>query len=94
MIVIAGWLRVRPAERDDYLAGCRPVVEQARATEGCVDFAIDADLVDDSRINVFEIWQDELALLAFRGSGPEDTQQEAIFEASVQRYEIASEGPA
>jgi quinol monooxygenase YgiN len=38
VIVVAGALFVDPAGREDYLAGCRRVVEQARAADGCVDF--------------------------------------------------------
>lgn len=94
MIVIAGWLRVEPAGRDDYLESCRTVVEQARAARGCLDFAIDADLLDESRINVYERWASEDELMAFRQSGPDDGQQGAIVDASVRRYDVASEGPA
>jgi hypothetical protein len=34
MLTIAGHLIVARAERDDYVAGCRPVVEAARLTPG------------------------------------------------------------
>ncbi len=94
MIVVAGWLRVDPAGRASYLAGCRTVIEQARAAPGCLDFTLGADLLDTSRINVFERWSDAETLLAFRQSGPDDAQQEAILDALVHRYEISSESDA
>ena len=94
MIIVAGWLQVAPGDRESYLADCVAVVEQARAADGCLDFCLGADLVDPGRINVHERWIDEQALLAFRGSGPDDGQQVAIVDASVRRYEVASEGPA
>ena len=89
MIVVAGALFVEPAVREDYLAGCRPVVEQARGTDGCVDFALSADLVDPGRINVFEQWKTEAALLRFRGSGPSDDQSDAIRHADVREFRVA-----
>ena len=67
MILVAGALFVDPAGREDYLGGCRVIVEQARRTEGCLDFALSPDLVDPRWINVYERWTDEQALMRFRG---------------------------
>lgn len=94
MIIVAGWLRVAPDERDDYLVGCRAVVEQARGAPGCLDFSLGADLAEADRINVYERWTGESELLAFRGSGPDGDQQIAIVAADVRRYIIESEAPA
>lgn len=88
MILVAGALFVLADAREDDLTGCRSVVEQARATEGCLDFALSADLVDPRRINVFERWDDEQALVRFRGSGPSDDQNDAIQEADVQEFRV------
>ncbi len=88
VIVVAGALFVDPAGREDYLAGCRRVVEQARAADGCVDFALSPDLVDPRRINVFEQWQTEAALTRFRGSGPSDEQSNAIQDADVREFRV------
>jgi quinol monooxygenase YgiN len=92
MLIVAGHLTVDPAERDDYVAKCVKVVELARAAPGCLDFAITADIVDHSRIDVFERWEGEEQLLAFRGSGPDDGQQAAILDADVKRYAISAIG--
>ena len=88
MILVAGALFVDAAARDAYLAGCRTVVEQARETAGCLDFALSADLVDSRRINVYERWTNEEALALFRGSGPSDEQNNAIQDADVQEFRI------
>lgn len=45
MIIVAGHLLVSPEERERYIQGCVSVVEQARSSPGCLDFAITADLV-------------------------------------------------
>ena len=90
MIVVAGALYVDASARTDYLRGCRPVVEQARETDGCLDFAVSADLVDPERINVYERWADEGALLRFRGSGPSDDQDAAITRADVREFRVGT----
>jgi quinol monooxygenase YgiN len=92
MLIVAGHLIVDPAERDAYVADCRAVVEAARAAEGCLDFAITADLVDPARVVVYERWAAEETLLAFRGSGPSGAQQERIKDAVIARYEISAVG--
>ncbi|MEN3267885.1 antibiotic biosynthesis monooxygenase [Pseudonocardia sp.] len=64
----------------------------ARAAPGCLDFAITAETADHSRIDVFERWEGEEQLLAFRDSGPDDGQQAAIVDADVKRYTISAIG--
>lgn len=90
-IIVAGHLTVAPEHRADYLAGCADVVRQARAAAGCLDFAISADLLDTSRINILERWSSRAAVDAFRGSGPGDDQGAAMISASVAEYDIAAE---
>ena len=88
MVIVAGQLVVDPQHRARYLATCTDVVEQARRAAGCLDFAISADLVDASRINVFERWESRAAVKAFRGSGPSDEQRDAMLSASISEYDV------
>ena len=46
MVIVSGHLIVGIEVRDDYLAGCADVVEQARRAPGCLDFALSGDLLD------------------------------------------------
>ncbi|MFD9940992.1 putative quinol monooxygenase [Nonomuraea sp. NPDC059023] len=89
MVIVAGHITVEPRQRDSYLAGCVDVVRQARGAAGCLDFAITADLLDSGRVNVFERWESQAAVDAFRGSGPGDDQSAAMLAASVAEYDIA-----
>ena len=89
MIIVSGHLEIDPAERDAYLAGCTKVVRSARATDGCLDFARSADVLDAARINVLEVWQSREVLLAFRGDGPSADQMDAITAFHVIEHEIA-----
>lgn len=92
MIVVAGALRVDPGDREVYLASCRPVVESARATEGCHDFHLSADPLDPGRVNVFERWESTAAVEAFRGaSGPgPDARGDLLRGAEVSEYEVSA----
>jgi quinol monooxygenase YgiN len=91
MVIVAGYLVVEPLQRDSYLAECKAVVQQARRTPGCIDFAISADLLDPSRVDIFERWESQAAVDAFRGSGPSDEQQGSIVSASVSEYDVGGE---
>src|SRR5215210_8088349 len=93
MVSVAGHITVDPEQRESYLAGCISVVEQARRADGCLDFAITADLLDPGRVNIFERWESQAAVETFRGSGPSNEQSAAILSASVAEYDIADVRP-
>ena len=76
--------------RAKYLESSREVILAARAAEGCIDFHLSADPLDDERINVFEQWEAVDAVEKFRGAGPSDDQQAMIIGAHVEQHEIAS----
>jgi quinol monooxygenase YgiN len=90
MLIIAGNLTVDPPDRATFLAANGDVVEQARRAPGCLDFVQAADPIDPSRINIFERWDDEEHLLAFRGAGQPSSTSPPIVSASVKRYLIAA----
>lgn len=92
MLIIAGYLVVAPAQRDTYVVGCIAAVEAAGAAPGCCDYSITADNMDASRVRIFERWESEEQLLAFRGAGPSDDQQAMILDADVKRYGISTIG--
>ncbi|BBX18627.1 antibiotic biosynthesis monooxygenase [Mycolicibacterium duvalii] len=93
MVIVAGHLRVDPQQREIYLAGCVPVVAQARRSAGCLDFAISADPVDADRVNIVERWASQAAVDAFRESGPEFEHAALIREAAVAEYDVADARP-
>jgi quinol monooxygenase YgiN len=90
VFIIAGSLTVDPAERAAFLAANGDVVEQARRAPGCLDFVQAADPLDPSRINIFERWDNENHLLAFRGAGQPASESPPILSADVKRYVISS----
>ncbi|MGO9506025.1 MAG: putative quinol monooxygenase [Mycobacterium sp.] len=92
MVIVTGHLMVEPGERDRYLADCVTVVQLARATRGCLDFAISADLLDPGRIKILERWESVAAVEAFRGAGRSDEQGAALVSAFVVEYDVAHGG--
>ncbi len=84
--VAADLYGVPPAE---FTAARTAAVRAARAAPGCVDFAVSADLVEPGRINVYERWESDEQLLAFRGSGPEAEQVTDILGAEVHKFRIS-----
>ena len=74
MVIVAGYVPVEPQQRESYLAGCVSVVERARGAAGCLDFAITAYLIDPGRVNIFERWESQAAVEAFRRSAPRNKQ--------------------
>ncbi|MBD9731128.1 antibiotic biosynthesis monooxygenase [Streptomyces sp. H28] len=93
MVIIAGHIVVDPQQREACLAECVTVVGQARRAPGCLDFAIGADLMEDGRINIFERWETQADVEAFRGAGPGDEQGAAILAAAVAEYDVAEVRP-
>ena len=89
MVIVAGHIIVDREQRKSYLAGCTGVVEQARSSPGCLDFAITANLVDPGRIDIFERWETQAAVEAFRGSGSSEEQSAVMLSASVAEYDVA-----
>jgi quinol monooxygenase YgiN len=88
MVIVAGHLIVGPEQRASYIAECVSTVEHARRADGCLDFAITADLLDPGRVNIFERWESQAAVDAFRSGGPSNEQLSAIVSGSVAEYDI------
>jgi quinol monooxygenase YgiN len=93
MVIVAGQVTVEPAEREPYLAGSVSVVKNARGVAGCLDFAIIADLIDPDRVNIFERWESQAAVKAFRRRTPRNKHGAAMLSASVAEYDIADVRP-
>ena len=94
MIIVSGSIYVQPGRRDAFLAASREAIVLARATKGCRDFVVAGDPIEADRVNVYEAWESEAALLAFRGEGPGSDLTSVIVRADVRRHAIASSGPA
>lgn len=94
MMIVSGKVYLRSGTREEFLATSRGAIIAARGAPGCRDFVVAADPLEADRVNVYEEWDSEADLLAFRGDGPGQSLTSVIVDASVYRHEIASSGPA
>jgi quinol monooxygenase YgiN len=93
MLIVSGRIYLRPGARDEFLKRSTQAVVQARRSPGCLDFVVTADPIESDRVNVYEEWESEQALVAFRGDGPGDDLSSMIVKAKVARHVISSSGP-
>jgi quinol monooxygenase YgiN len=94
MIIVSGTMYVRPGQRESFLAASMEAVAAARSSSGCLDFVVAADPIEPDRINVYEQWESEAQLEAFRGDGPGGDLTSDIVNADVSRHHVSSSGPA
>ena len=94
MIIVSGRIYVRRGRRDAFLAASMEAVMAARRSSGCLEFVVAADPIEPDRVNVYEQWESEEALLRFRGDGPGEDLSSSIVRAKVARHIVASTGPA
>jgi len=94
MLIVSGRLYIKAGAMGSFLASSKEAVALARKIPGCRDFVVSQDPIEPDRVNVYEEWESEKALLDFRGSGPGDDMRSAIVRADVFRHIVASTGPA
>jgi quinol monooxygenase YgiN len=90
MIIVAGRIYVRPGTRAEFLRLSGEAVVQARRSAGCRDFVVAADPIEEDRVNVYEEWETEEALKAFRGDGPDQGLSSKIVRAQVAKHRVSS----
>ncbi|WP_435769407.1 putative quinol monooxygenase [Nocardioides sp. SYSU DS0651] len=94
MIIVAGSLTVAADERQRYLDAVEQVTREARRAPGCLDFVQSADLVEPTRIVIYERWSSEEDLHRFRSAGdpakaaPAELPQ--VVAADVAKYRVAA----
>jgi quinol monooxygenase YgiN len=90
MIIVSGRIYVSPGQREGFLASSRAAVTDARRAPGCRDFVVAADPIEPDRVNVYEEWDSDAQLEAFRGTGPGPELTKIIERAEVSRHRLAS----
>jgi quinol monooxygenase YgiN len=93
MVIVAGHITVDPERRESHLAGSARIVEKARQADGCLDFSMTADLLDPGRLNLYERWESQEAVKAFRKRAPRNKQSAPMLSASIAEYDIAEVRP-
>ncbi len=87
MLVVVGHLILDPEDRDAHVVASAGAVRLARQAPGCLDFAVSADPVDPTRVNVLERWERSEDLEAFRATSG-DPDDEPVDFSRIRRFEI------
>lgn len=94
MIIVSGKIYLHPGAIKKFLAASAEAMNLAHRNPECRDFVVAADPIEADRVNVYEEWESEKVLLAFRGDGPNSDMQSVIVRTEVFRHVISSTVPA
>lgn len=96
MIIVAGYFKVAPADRDAFIENRRAAMERSRGEQGCHAYAMSPDPLDPGLVNLYERWEtaeDLAAHAAANRANPRPPDGIAVLESELLRYEIARVGP-
>ncbi len=93
LVIVSGRIYVRAGSRDDFLRRSAEAIVKARNTTGCRDFVVAADPLEPDRVNVYEEWESQEALVDFRGDGPGEDLSASIVRASVSEHVVPFRDP-
>jgi quinol monooxygenase YgiN len=91
-VIIAGPVYVDPADRDRLVEGLRVVVERARQHPGCLDVSVSPDSLDAGRVNLFECWESQEILDAWRKKAPRPTTRVPFKSGDVRKHVVSRTG--
>ncbi len=93
MLIVSGKIYVAPEDREKHVASFTDMIRRARAWPGCLDLVIAADPIETGRVNMFEHFESEEHLAAWRAvANPPDPVTEML-SADVAKHQISKSGP-
>jgi quinol monooxygenase YgiN len=92
MLIITGKLYVAIEERQKWIDAHYEIVKRARSMPGCVDLYLVADPVEAGRVNLFEQWQSEDDLQAWRRVADPPPRPPTL-GGSVEKHQLGRSGP-
>jgi quinol monooxygenase YgiN len=92
VIVVTGWFRLASAsDREAFLAAMRSTMERSRAEDGCIDYTMAPDPLDDTRVVLSERWESQQAIDAHLAAmQPPDAPMPALLGREVLLHTVAS----
>ena len=64
MLIVTGWLRFKPEDRDEVITGLMEITELSRRDPGCVDYWCAEAVGEANTFRFFECWETEELLNA------------------------------
>lgn len=92
MVIVAGWFQVAPEDRDKFVGMHEDIVRRVRSAPGCLDLAISADSFDAWRVNMFERWESEAHLAAWRAVAHAPSSFTPSLGGDVHKHQISASG--
>lgn len=92
-LIVAGKVYVDPSDRDRFVEGHRDIIEQSRRQPGCLDLSISPDPTEAGRVNIFEYWESQETLEAWRAIAPPPSVSIDIKDGQVLKHQISRSGP-
>jgi quinol monooxygenase YgiN len=93
MIIVAGWLRFDPGDRERFLDDRKRKILLTREEPGCIEYTLSADSIEPNLVRVFECWESRGELEARRqkeGAAPRtDTALKSVAK-HILIYEVQS----
>ena len=93
MLIIAGYLEVEAARRDEFVAADVDLLRRGRAAPGCLDLAISADPLKSVRVNNFERWESREHLDAWRQIAAAPDSGISITSDDMMEYQVVDGTP-
>ena len=93
MLIIAGYLKVDPDQRDAFVTAHQDLLRRGREAPGCLDLAITADPLDPARINNFERWESHEHVNAWRAVANAPDTGITVHDADMMEYGVADFRP-
>jgi len=72
VVIVTGWLRFKPEDRDDVLEGLQNVTELSRQDAGCIDYWWAEAVAEPNTFRFFECWESQELFEAHRAQPFED----------------------
>jgi quinol monooxygenase YgiN len=96
MVIVAGWIDVDAAVRDEYLASRVEGMIKTRQEPGCLEYVFSADPINPGRARLFELWESREDLDVHLGvlrSSPAPGASFEVVGREVLVYDVNSSGP-
>lgn len=98
MLIVAGSITTAPGGRDAFMAAVAPMVAATRREPGCREYVFSPDPGDDTRILLYELWDDQEALDGHFASDhmarwQHDRRALDVVAADIKKYTVADVGP-
>lgn len=95
MLIVAGSITAEPGGRDAFLTAVQPMVSATLEESGCHEYAFTPDPNDDSRVLLYELWDNQASLDSHFASAHMAAWQVtrkglALTGSSIKKYNISS----